>query len=70
MVDNVGASRVLFGSDWPAYRLFKGGEAAWVKAFKDPPETIKEAGITFTQDEIFAILGGNASKLIPMTKRD
>ncbi len=64
ILDTIGSSRVLFGSDWPAFRLFRGGQANWVKAFTDPPDTVKETGITFSKDEIDAILGGNAARLM------
>jgi len=64
MLNTVGPSRVLFGSDWPALRLFRGGQANWVRVFTEPPDVVKEAGITFTRDEIDAILGGNAASLI------
>ena len=64
MIDSIGPSRILFGSDWPALRLLKGGEAGWVKAFTNLPEALlKEADITFTKDEMDAILGGNAARL-------
>ena len=66
ILDTIGPSRVLFGSDWPALRLFKGGQANWVKVFTNLPDSVKEAGITFTKEEIDAILGGNAARL--MTK--
>lgn len=65
ILDTIGPSRVLFGSDWPAYRLLKGGEVTWVKAFKEPPEALKEVGIIFTEGEMNAILGGNASRIVP-----
>lgn len=64
ILDTIGSSRVLFGSDWPAFRLFKGGQASWVRAFTDLPDTLKEAGITFNDEEIDAILGGNAARLV------
>lgn len=64
ILDVIGPSRVLFGSDWPAFRLFKGGQADWVKVFTDPPDVLKEAGIAFTRDEIESILGENAVKII------
>lgn len=64
ILDTIGPSRVLFGSDWPALRLFGGGQANWVKVFTNPPESVKEAGVTFTRDEIDALLGGNAMRLL------
>lgn len=64
ILDGIGSSRVLFGSDWSAYRLLRGGQTNWVKVFKEPPDEVKNAGITFTTDEIDAILGGNAARLM------
>lgn len=64
ILDTIGPSRILFGSDWPAFRLFKGGQADWVKAFTHPPNALNQVGITFTKEEIGAILGGNASKIV------
>jgi predicted TIM-barrel fold metal-dependent hydrolase len=68
MLNSIGSSRILFGSDWPALRLFRGGQPNWVKAFTDPPDAVKEAGITFTRAEIDAILGGNAAGLLHKSK--
>ena len=64
ILDTIGPSRVLFGSDWPALRLFKGGQTDWVRVFRNPHDTLKERDINFTRDEIKAILGGNAAKII------
>lgn len=64
ILDTIGASKVLFGSDWPAYRLFRGGQNSWVKVFSNPPDDLKANGITFQKSEIDAILGGNAERLI------
>lgn len=65
MLDTIGPSRILFGSDWPGLRLFGGGQKGWVKSFLEPPEAVREAGISFSKEEIAAILGGNAARLIP-----
>jgi len=64
ILDKVGFSRVLFGSDWSAYRLFRGGQTNWVNVFKDAPNAFKEAGVTFSKDEMDAILGKNAAKIM------
>jgi len=65
MLDTAGRSKVLFGSDWPALRLISRlPHAAWVKALKEPPPEVKEAGIEFTEEEINGILGDNAAKLL------
>jgi predicted TIM-barrel fold metal-dependent hydrolase len=68
MLDSIGSSRILFGSDWPALRLFRGGQPNWIKAFTDPPNVVKQGGITFTRTEIDAILGGNAARLSSKSK--
>ena len=64
MIDAVGSSRILFGSDWSAFRSFEGGQTGWVNVFKELPGTAKDAGIAFTQDEIDAILGENAARIL------
>lgn len=64
MIDTIGSSRVLFGSDWPAYRFLKGGQSYWVKAFTDLPDIVKKSKISFAKDEIDAVLGKNAAMLL------
>lgn len=64
MLDAMGSSRILFGSDWPALRLFRGGQGAWVNAFTDPPAALDASGISFTTEEIESILGGNAVRIM------
>ena len=64
MIDSIGAARLLFGSDWPALRLFKGGQTTWIKAFREPHEDVKAAGISFTQEEVDSILGGTATRIL------
>lgn len=67
IIDTVGVSRVLFGSDWPALRqVSRLRGKVWVDAFKNPPEVVKEAGIEFTEQEMNAILGDNAAKLLAL----
>jgi len=64
MIDAMGPSRILFGSDWPALRLFRGGQGTWVKAFTDPPDALAASGISFTTEEIESILGENAVRIM------
>ena len=64
MIDAIGASRILFGSDWPALRLFRGGQGTWVKAFTDTHDALETSGISFTGEEIESILGGNAVRIM------
>ena len=63
IIDTVGAKKVLFGSDFPGFKLAL-SQADWVKMFKEPPDSAKEAGIEFSEDEINAILGENAAELL------
>lgn len=63
MLSNIGSSRLLFGSDWPALRLFL-SQKRWVDAFKNPPQEAKEAGIVAAETQIEDFLGRSAAKLM------
>lgn len=63
ILDWVGALRVLWGTDAPMFKRIINHQD-WVKAFTDPPQWVKEAGIEFSGREISAFLGGNAAKLL------
>jgi len=65
LIDTVGARRILWGSDYPALRLLM-SEAAWVKAITDPPPIAREKGISFTPEEVAAIMGDNAARLLKL----
>jgi len=68
MLDTIGTPKILFGSDWPTFRQARRLKGpVWVNAFKEPPDEVKAAGIEFTEQEINAILGGNAAKLLGLT---
>ncbi|MFX1374463.1 MAG: amidohydrolase family protein [Promethearchaeota archaeon] len=64
IIDYVGFEKVLFGSDSPIYDV--------ILPVKDLIEKIKSlpnkapSGIKFTQEEIDAILGGNATRLLDL----
>jgi len=58
-------SRILLGSDWPSIKLLV-SQAKWVKAFTEIPESVKEHGIEFKEEEIEGILGGNAARLLKL----
>ena len=60
-LDNFSPERVMFGTDGPYLRNVM-TDAAYVQLFKDLPEKAPD-GISFTQDEIDAVLGGNAARL-------
>ena len=63
LIDTVGAKRIMWGSDYPALRLLM-PEADWAKAISEPSEAAKEKGISFSEDEVKAIMGDNAARLL------
>jgi predicted TIM-barrel fold metal-dependent hydrolase len=67
LLDSVSWRRVLFGSDYPFLKLLVNQER-WVKAFSEIPDSVKEQGIKFRDEEIEGIMGGNASKLLGLTE--
>jgi predicted TIM-barrel fold metal-dependent hydrolase len=62
IIDMVGPSKVLFGSDSPVYPIAE-PLRNWVRLFQDLPGRAPE-GMQFTKEEVDAILGGNAAKLL------
>lgn len=66
MLDWLGEGKVMWGSDWPMFRVFRRlvTYTGWVKAFTEPPEWVREAGITFSDSEITAFMGGNAARIL------
>jgi predicted TIM-barrel fold metal-dependent hydrolase len=62
IIDEMGLERILFGTDGP-YDLPNFTKKDWINAIKSLPEKCPE-GITFTKEEVAAILGGNAQKLL------
>jgi predicted TIM-barrel fold metal-dependent hydrolase len=67
LLDSVSWQRVLFGSDYPFLKLLINQER-WVKAFTGIPDSVKEQGIRFTDEEIAGIMGGNAARLLGLTE--
>jgi predicted TIM-barrel fold metal-dependent hydrolase len=67
LLDSVSWQRVLFGSDYPFLKLLINQER-WVKAFTEIPDSVKEQGIEFTDEEIAGIMGGNAAKILGLAK--
>lgn len=63
LINTVGARRILWGSDYPALRLLMSA-AAWARALTDPPEVARSHGISFTAEEIAAIMGENATRVL------
>ena len=66
LLDSVPWQRVLFGSDYPFLKLLTNQER-WVKAFTEIPDSVKEQGIEFKDEEIKGIMGGNAARLLGLT---
>lgn len=67
MRDIIGAHRILWASDFsfgPSNSGDKSPLPHWLKTFKDLPTAGAEYGVTFTQDEVDLMLGGNAQRLL------
>jgi predicted TIM-barrel fold metal-dependent hydrolase len=64
VMDFAGSERILFGSDSPSFRSFM-SNPDWVQTIKDLPRNAPE-GITFTEAEIAAVLGGNAQRVMKL----
>jgi len=62
IIDYAGVSKILFGTDDPIYNTIAPTKD-WIKLLRDLPENAPE-GIIFTDEEITAILGGNAAILL------
>ena len=62
LIDYTGVEKVLFGTDSPIFGIVEPAKN-WVQLVKDLPANAPE-GITFTKEEVAAILGGNAAKLL------
>jgi len=67
LLDSVPWQRVLFGSDYPYLKLLINQER-WVKAFTEIPDSVKEQGIEFKDEEIAGIMGGNAAKILGLAE--
>ena len=62
LIDFTEVERIFFGSDSPSMRSIMSNKD-WVQLLKDLPQKAAD-GITFTEEEITAILGENAQKLL------
>ena len=67
LLNSVSWQRVLFGSDYPFLKRLVNQER-WVKAFTEIPDSVKELGIEFKDEEIEGIMGGNAAKILGLKK--
>jgi predicted TIM-barrel fold metal-dependent hydrolase len=66
IIDYAGASKVLFGTDNPIYGIVV-PTRDWIQLIRDLPTNAPD-GIKFTQDEVEAILGGNAASLLGLSR--
>lgn len=68
--DRVGIHRIVFGSDHFSGPKFRGQEqlVGWTQWFRDLPERARRHGVTFTQDEIDLMLGGNAARCLGLAR--
>jgi predicted TIM-barrel fold metal-dependent hydrolase len=62
IIDYAGVSKVLFGTDNPIPTVIEPTKT-WVQLIRDLPVKAPE-GITFTEEEVEAILGGNAASML------
>jgi len=67
LLNSIPWQRVLFGSDYPFLKLLVNQER-WVRAFTEIPDSAKEQGIEFAEEEIAGIMGGNAAKILGLTE--
>jgi predicted TIM-barrel fold metal-dependent hydrolase len=69
MRDEVGASRILFGSDHiggPRFSGPRGLMVDWAGFVRSLPDIAPQYGCSFTQEEIDLIMGGNALRLFDL----
>jgi len=61
MIDQMGADRIMWGTDNPSFTALVPVKQ-WIEIIRNLPNEAPD-GIVFTQEEVDAILGGNAQKL-------
>ncbi len=66
ILDYAGASKVLFGTDNPIFNAVE-PTRNWVRLIRELPTNAPE-GIVFKEEEVEAILGGNAASLLGLEK--
>jgi len=64
LIDYAGVSKVLFGTDNPIASIIEPTKT-WVQLIRDLPVKAP-GGLTFTEEEVEAILGGNAASILGM----
>jgi predicted TIM-barrel fold metal-dependent hydrolase len=62
LIDYAGVSKVLFGTDNPIPSIIEPTKT-WVQLIRDLPVKAP-GGLTFTEEEVEAILGGNAASIL------
>lgn len=62
LIDFVGIEKVLFGTDGPIAQIVR-PTREWIALIRDLP-TKAPTGVRFTEEEVYAILGGNAISLL------
>jgi len=62
LMDYAGVSKVLFGTDNPIPSIIEPTKN-WIQLLKDLPVKAPK-GLSFTQEEVMAILGGNAASIL------
>ena len=74
--DQIGAHRIIFGSDQWYSRRWSGanslggfGLKRWVDWWRELRSTAKKHGVTFTQEEVDWMLGENAARCLGLEKR-
>ena len=63
LIDFSGPDRVLFGSDSP-YLWSIMAQSDWVELVRQLPEKAPAAGVSFSEEEVAAIMGGNAQRVL------
>ncbi|RJP24032.1 MAG: hypothetical protein C4520_04890 [Candidatus Abyssobacteria bacterium SURF_5] len=65
LIDYAGISKVLFGTDNPIFSIVAPTKE-WISLLRELPKKAP-AGITFTEAEVEAILGGNAASMLGLS---
>lgn len=63
MRDSIGVERIVFGSDFPGFR-YATSLGEWVDVFRRLPDLAGKHGYRITDEEVRAILGGNARRIL------
>jgi uncharacterized protein len=69
MKDTIGVERIIFASDLPGLRRAM-PLRTWVEVFRDLPVLAREYGYSITDQDVRAILGGNAARILGLAEWD